>query len=184
MGSRAKYAIVPYVPPHAAAAPLGMLDLPEDVMLKMMHYLIDFEPAAKFSGPRPGFVFKTGRRGLGYYVDEPERAVSADSIRLSATCSGIRSVVLGSLEQPALMLVRDMNDRSAAASHQHRDILRQKFVQPSRTPRGGGRVARYTIEIAGACARALSARVNYDHAVKFVELCRKARRKASALAPF
>lgn len=120
MRSRAEYAIVPYVPPHsapysaphAAPPPVGMADLPDDVVLKMLQYLIDFEPAATFAGARLGFVFKTGRRGLGYYVDAPERAVGTDYIRLSATCSGLRTVVLSSLVEPALSSARDMQDRA------------------------------------------------------------------------
>lgn len=188
MRSRAEYAIVPYVPPpsapysapHAAPPPVGMADLPDDVVLKMLQYLIDFEPAATFAGARFGFVFKTGRRGLGYYVDAPERAVGTDYIRLSATCSGLRTVVLSSLVEPALSSVRDMQDRAAAASHQHRDILRQKVHEVR--PAGGGRINRYTVEIAGASARASRARVIYNRVVKFADLCREARRKVLAIA--
>lgn len=31
----------------------------------------DFQPAARFSGARPGFAFKKGPQGLGYYRDKP-----------------------------------------------------------------------------------------------------------------
>lgn len=30
----------------------------------------EFEPCKKFSGPREGFVFKKGERGVGYYIDK------------------------------------------------------------------------------------------------------------------
>ena len=32
---------------------------------------VEFFPAASFSGPRSGFVFKHGQKGLGYYRDQP-----------------------------------------------------------------------------------------------------------------
>mmetsp|Transcript_10861 Transcript_10861/g.24006 ORF Transcript_10861/g.24006 Transcript_10861/m.24006 type:complete len:347 (-) Transcript_10861:148-1188(-) len=31
----------------------------------------DFQPATSFEGPRPGYAFKTGPSGLGYYADTP-----------------------------------------------------------------------------------------------------------------
>ena len=38
----------------------------------------EFAPAARFEGPRPGYAFKAGALGLGYYKDEtPAPAVSA-----------------------------------------------------------------------------------------------------------
>ena len=30
---------------------------------------LEFKASARFAGARPGFVFKTGPRGLGYYAD-------------------------------------------------------------------------------------------------------------------
>ena len=32
----------------------------------------DFVPAPVFAGSRPGYVFKVGPQGLGYYAEEPE----------------------------------------------------------------------------------------------------------------
>lgn len=37
-----------------------------------------FCAAAKFEGSRPGFVFKAGPRGLGYYADEPPQHSAAE----------------------------------------------------------------------------------------------------------
>lgn len=36
-----------------------------------------FVPAAAFSGARPGYIFKTDSRGLGYYIDGPAPAPAA-----------------------------------------------------------------------------------------------------------
>ena len=33
----------------------------------------EFQPAKRFSGAKPGFVFKKGARGLGYYLDRPPK---------------------------------------------------------------------------------------------------------------
>lgn len=33
----------------------------------------EFDPAPRFAGVRPGFVFKLGRQGLGYYGDRLEQ---------------------------------------------------------------------------------------------------------------
>ena len=33
----------------------------------------DFQPAKKFAGAKKGFVFKTGPKGLGYYLDRPPK---------------------------------------------------------------------------------------------------------------
>eukprot|EP01052_Picozoa_sp_SAG31_P014175 SAG31_NODE_872_length_11329_cov_3.968655_3_plen_340_part_00 len=37
----------------------------------------DFEPAARFEGPRPGCVFRAGEQGIGYYRDNSHTATSA-----------------------------------------------------------------------------------------------------------
>merc|ERR1712151_806212 len=37
-----------------------------------------FEPASAFAGARPGWAFKMGSRGLGYYRDAKQEAVKAE----------------------------------------------------------------------------------------------------------
>merc|ERR1719356_1842998 len=37
-----------------------------------------FEPASSFQGARPGFVFKMGPRGLGYYRDAKQEMLKAE----------------------------------------------------------------------------------------------------------
>ena len=35
----------------------------------------EFQPAKRFAGAKPGFVFKKGARGLGYYLDRPPKVM-------------------------------------------------------------------------------------------------------------
>lgn len=43
----------------------------------------DFMPATRFSGSKPGYVFKTGESGLGYYVDNyPYRDDPPESVQV------------------------------------------------------------------------------------------------------
>jgi hypothetical protein len=55
---------------------LGFLrgfDLLEPVLLRTLK-LVDFSAASAFYGSRKGYVFKTGDQGLGYYLDNVDKA--------------------------------------------------------------------------------------------------------------
>lgn len=45
--------------------------LPPPKPLKRLYLEEDFSASSKFSGVRPGWVFKLDHRGLGYYRDVP-----------------------------------------------------------------------------------------------------------------
>jgi len=53
-----------------------------------------FEPAETFQGARPGLVFKTGSRGLGYYRDALQAASAGDSTGSSAAAKEPADVFL------------------------------------------------------------------------------------------
>mmetsp|Transcript_50038 Transcript_50038/g.126117 ORF Transcript_50038/g.126117 Transcript_50038/m.126117 type:complete len:191 (-) Transcript_50038:138-710(-) len=60
-----------------------------------------FQPASAFGGARPGFVFKLGRQGLGYYPDKLEqRKVGSTPTRSSSEARLDRS---GDMPQPDFM---------------------------------------------------------------------------------
>jgi hypothetical protein len=61
--------------PYAAMQAAEAADLQKEEELKQEagDSRAAFEPASSFQGARPGYVFKTGARGLGYYLDPKQQ---------------------------------------------------------------------------------------------------------------
>lgn len=155
--------------------PLWLAEMPEDVMQKVFSYLSEFEPSAKFTGPRHGYVFKMGRQGLGYYVDHSAHAVSSSIINLSATCSELRTAALASLSPRLAAIVLEAQARSDAASAECQRTMGLKQVTTGRGRHTGGRVSRFAQEIAGACSMANMASLRLKTITLFAGLCKKRR---------
>merc|ERR1712039_42272 len=61
--------------PYAAmqAAEAAALQKEEELKEEAGDSRVAFEPASSFQGARPGYAFKTGARGLGYYLDPKQQ---------------------------------------------------------------------------------------------------------------
>lgn len=57
----------------------------------------DFSPAEKFSGAQPGYVFKKGAKGLGYYRDVPLQV----GVSVSAAATTASRAVAAAVPPPA-----------------------------------------------------------------------------------
>mmetsp|Transcript_57839 Transcript_57839/g.125556 ORF Transcript_57839/g.125556 Transcript_57839/m.125556 type:complete len:87 (-) Transcript_57839:108-368(-) len=55
---------------HAYFKPdLTVPEIPVTVVKEQLQIIEGFQPASQYEGSRPGFVFKAGAAGLGYYPD-------------------------------------------------------------------------------------------------------------------
>lgn len=158
--------------------------LPDDVLRQILSGLVTFFPSHRFVGEKAGFVFKMGPDGLGYYHDDQATPASYNnhSLNLASTCHELRGVALSWLLEEAAGAVRTKNVDANNAHRTHQKCVGEALrLQLHRRPRSV-RGMRHTREIAEACARAMHTQGLYLHAVKFVELCRAARRKAAGAA--
>ena len=155
--------------------------LPEDVLRQIFSGLATFLPSPRFVGEKGGFVFKMGPDGLGYYHDDQATpgAYRNHTLNLASTCHELRDVTLSWLSEEAAGAVRTKNVAANNAHRTHQKLFGEALrLQLHRRPRSV-RGLRHTREIAEACTRAMHTRELYLHAVKFVELCRAARRKVA-----
>jgi len=80
--------------PYAAmqAAEAAELQKEEEVKAESGDSRVAFEASASFTGARPGYVFKTGARGLGYYRDA-KQDVKGDPVKLQAKGEGAKAEI-------------------------------------------------------------------------------------------
>ena len=79
---------------------------------------LSFVPSAKFQGSKPGLVFKTGSRGLGYYPDPQQQQPAT-----AATAGKGGKAVAASSQQPLVAVVAGgpaSQPQSLNASQRHR----------------------------------------------------------------
>lgn len=95
--------------PYAAmqAAEAAELQKEEDVKQEAGDSRATFEPASTFQGARPGYCFKTGARGLGYYLD-PKQNVKGDPVKQQIKADGVQVKEAKAEQTP---VVKDEKDK-------------------------------------------------------------------------
>jgi len=113
-----------------------------------------FEPAERFEGSRPGQVFKTGDRGLGYYTDSPR--MWRGKIAAHGGAPSSVDVIQADIFDVTSSLIADMTcakDGSFKLVYDHGSIValpplaREQYVAVlSNLVRPGGRILMNTLE--------------------------------------
>ena len=85
----------------ASEAP-GPPVLPRSIFHGLVLY---FEPSATFAGPRPGYVFRSGEHGMGYYRDGAETSRSAATRRRQPGDAEARAFLAAGRPAPSLRRV-------------------------------------------------------------------------------
>uniref|UniRef100_A0A061RJ26 Polyglutamine-binding protein 1 n=3 Tax=Tetraselmis sp. GSL018 TaxID=582737 RepID=A0A061RJ26_9CHLO len=94
----------------------------------------EFLPAASFSGPRPGYAFKAGPSGVGYYLDRPPAADPAAAAAAPASLppGGPSAAAAQEPERP-----RETRQERAEREQMERRMRLQAANGPRRRGRGG-----------------------------------------------
>ncbi len=109
--------------------------LSDDEWDLLIGHLSAFHAVSSFHGFRPGWVFKMGTLGLGYYIDKQPAELAL--LRLAATCHAIRARVLPRLLPLAAQKLQLAAATAPPASYVMGRFLVETALRDLRKQKGG-----------------------------------------------